>query len=406
MEGRRTGKSKPTKGGITFAVRNDVKVGQPALSSTKHRWSDKSPATTLKEAVEKQSGGQALYVSPCPDSVVCYFDKNNVFARAVHMSFYDHVPLSISPDAVWQTILSGLAIHISENAEILRHKFVRHEGKEKVVLVKSEFDSRVPDAPWHTIVESFTEALGKKVGDDKVHFAEGKFSTSTPVTNLCNDVALMDCMSSYYEYFVVCGCGIPSITLRGTREDWLSIRQRTEKLRDYELGWWVDELGPVLDQFVEAFSGQVDLGFWESACSLYGGSGFCRPITGWVQAFFPYLTKGVCNDWGGAGSTETGGYEKNTCLGLWRSSAGLSRADLDASGCMMRSSRGDGVELQNIPSGVSFVDFVCADLRVPEAAQMKFVGGLTCIAQDQKTKEISAEFGWGVVASSRQTLLN
>src|SRR5262245_3101682 len=34
----------------------------------------------------------------------------------------------------------------------------------------------------------------------------------------------MDCYSSYFTYKMVCVCGIPSITVRGSLNDWRNIR--------------------------------------------------------------------------------------------------------------------------------------------------------------------------------------
>jgi len=90
-----------------------------------------------------------------------------------------------------------------------------------------------------------------------------------------------------------CGCGIPSIELTGTLDDWKQLREKTEKLAQYDLEWWIKELLPVIDKFVEACQGKPDLLFWNSVCNIYGASGMSTsPISGWVQVFFPYLKSG------------------------------------------------------------------------------------------------------------------
>lgn len=210
------------QGGITFTVRADR---TPVVAKGK-------PQTSLMNAVEKEAGGKCLFVSSEPVTAVAHFEKNNCLARAVHMSFYEHIPLSLTPDAIWQTILCGLSIHISENAEKLRSKFVAHQGKEKLVHIDLGFDPLDPRAPWAGVIASFASLLSDKIGAEKATWAEGRFTTSTPVTLTCNKIALMDAMSSYFEYFMVCGCGIPSVTLKGTKADWESLRDRC-KVRRY-----------------------------------------------------------------------------------------------------------------------------------------------------------------------------
>lgn len=169
----------------------------------------------------------------------------------------------------------------------------------------------------------------------------------------------------------------------------------------------MDELLPVLDEFVAAAGGAPNIPFWASACNLFGGSGIASPITGWVQVLFPYLTRGVCGDrWGGDDETSNkGGYERNPYLGEWRKSQALTPKQLDERGFGGEAvrMRGNGVELKNIPSGVSFVDFTCLDLARGKTHKLKFVGGLMSIVSDSKTGAISPEFGWAVVTSTGHT---
>eukprot|EP00463_Aulacantha_scolymantha_P001046 TRINITY_DN1729_c0_g1_i1.p2 TRINITY_DN1729_c0_g1~~TRINITY_DN1729_c0_g1_i1.p2 ORF type:complete len:83 (-),score=13.11 TRINITY_DN1729_c0_g1_i1:525-773(-) len=75
------------------------------------------------------SGGSIDAMSPAPSGTVEVFTKQNLFVKSVHMAFFGHHPLILSPDIIWQTIAQGLANHVDQNAEELRSKFVSHEGK-------------------------------------------------------------------------------------------------------------------------------------------------------------------------------------------------------------------------------------------------------------------------------------
>jgi len=46
-------------------------------------------------------------------------------------AFAKHYNLALKPDHLWQVILEGFAIHVKNNAEELRSKFVSFEGKKK-----------------------------------------------------------------------------------------------------------------------------------------------------------------------------------------------------------------------------------------------------------------------------------
>src|SRR5689334_15177073 len=79
---------------------------------------------TLRSALNKRV--EALYSSP--RTLVRATDVHSL-AEAAYHAFYKHYPLVLSPDAVWFCLAQGFAHHVSLNAERLRHRFVKHEGK-------------------------------------------------------------------------------------------------------------------------------------------------------------------------------------------------------------------------------------------------------------------------------------
>ena len=88
-----------------------------------------------------------------------------------------------------------------------------------------------------------------------------------------------------------CVCGIPSIALTGTLQDWQSIRARIEVLETFELDWWVSRLRPILDEFVLAAEGRPNRTFWRSIYKFRPAKGPYDPqtVTGWLVDLFPYL---------------------------------------------------------------------------------------------------------------------
>ena len=67
---------------------------------------------------------------------------------ALHGAFTSHRPLTLSPGIIWLTITQGLAIHINENAERLRHRFVSHDGKLTIKIRRDDFIKGSPENPW------------------------------------------------------------------------------------------------------------------------------------------------------------------------------------------------------------------------------------------------------------------
>src|SRR5215469_729642 len=142
--------------------------------------------------------------------------------QSVHLAFSDHRPLVLTPDCIWLTIIQGFTHHVLENAEALRHRLVRHEGKKQLCV---ETESLSPDL-WPSFMSSFS-GLIRENSDPILHETLlCEFSTTTPAIKTAYEVALMDTYQRYFDYGLICVCGIPEITLQGTVEDWQRIRDR------------------------------------------------------------------------------------------------------------------------------------------------------------------------------------
>lgn len=293
---------------------------------------------------------------------------NNAFIAAIHAAFSQHYPLVLTPDAIWLCIVQGLAHHVSAHSEKLRRRFVAHEeeeDKQPVTIKRDDFIKGSPINNWPETFEAFSDEVRRHVGEETHDRLSPNFSTTGPVERAAAQVVLMDCFRQYFCYKMVCICGIPSITLKGTPDDWKLLRQKVVELIGTEMEWWVDALQPILDQFVEAASGKVDRKFWSSIYKLeeaYGES----YINGWIVALFPYLhTSG--------GKSHT----RNHHLEQW--------VDGNYSGHLTSS---------RFPPGVVSVPF---EWHVLDAVYpMHLYVGFMAATQDPKTFAIHAEVGWAV----------
>merc|ERR1712226_1832981 len=179
------------------------------------------------------------------------FSRYNMLAWTVYRAFYEHYPITLSPDVIWITIAQGFAQHVNNNAEDLRSCFVEHEGKKQIVISRPEFVKGSPNNDWPGVFPEFSEKIAANVKDPGLtKVIECTFSTTGPVEQITSQITLMDSMKSYFEYVMMCGCGIPSVELTGTVEDWRAIKQKALALREYDLEWWIDELVKVLDHFI------------------------------------------------------------------------------------------------------------------------------------------------------------
>jgi hypothetical protein len=286
------------------------------------------------------------------------------FMEAVHMSFQDHYPLVITPDSVWLTLAQGFGHHVNANAEKLRKQFVSHEGKKMLLIRRDYFSKGSPHNDWPGCFTEFSDKIQEHIGK-KRDLIVGNFSTTGPIEKAASELVLMDSMKSYFKYAVRTLCGIPSVTLTGTVDDWRSIRTRAENFSEFDLDWWVKSLIPTLDQFIKAAEGNPDIKFWDSMYKLEGMSGgpYC---SGWANTLFPYLTdyKGIM--------------VKNKYAEKWDDTRGF----------------GHGPSMDAYPNSLSKVPFKWE--IGGQTHDMEFLGGVVGVSQHEKTLEVEPAIGWAV----------
>lgn len=299
--------------------------------------------------------------------------------EAVHLAFAGHRPLTLSPDAVWLMIAQGVANHIGLNAEALRSRFVAHEGRAKLTVRRDDFVKGSPENPWPEMVASFCEKIREHVGSQSDLFVPD-FSTTGPADRVAGQIVLMDAMQSYFEYVFATRCGIPSITLEGTTDDWASLSRRLDGFAGLGLDGWFAALRPILVEFARASAGEADVDFWRSIYKSHDMSGGPY-ITGWIAAFFPYLKDSRT----GKATVPIEEHLRNrgTSLGeLLLAPEGLPKSATHA------------LTSSSIPCGLSKAPFEWEYLD--HKFSMELLGGFTGIAQDPASLALRPEIGWAV----------
>jgi len=210
-------------------------------------------------------------------------------------AFKDHRPLRLAPDHIWLTIAQGFAQHINNNAEEMRHNFVKHKGKEKIIVRRDEFLKGSPENDWESVFDEFGLKIREFVGST-YYLVVSDFSTTDPTAKAASEIVLMDSMKSYFKYEVHTLCGIPSVELEGTVDDWEKLRDKVQQLQPFVPGWWYDNIDKVAYECVQASKGHVDKVWWSSLYNLFGGSGG-DTISGWMVTLIPYVKK----SYGGTG---------------------------------------------------------------------------------------------------------
>lgn len=292
--------------------------------------------------------------------------SNHPFFSAMYMAYAEHRPFELSPEALWLLICQGFSLHVNNNAEELRSMFVDFDGKKPLFVNGSGISLDNPDSPWERCFPQFTEQIAAYTGQELIDALAGDFTTSTPASRVASQITAMESMKPYFDYILTI-CGIPQIILHGTPEDWQSIVDRVEFLRQYKLDWWVDEMLPVLNKIVSASQGEVDKDFWRSMFKLHDlKQEMCGdPETladGWIVKFYPY------NHW----------KDRNSLNGLY-----------------------DGA--YNLPPELSMVPLQFEDGK-GEITDLTLWAGFVGIGQNDTTFALRPEIGWFITRDNKTVI--
>lgn len=290
----------------------------------------------------------------------------NGFLQAAYTAFARHQGLVLSPDAVWLAIAQGFAVHVNMNAERLRDRFVKHEGKKYIEIQRNEFVKGSPDNDWMGGFSEFSNKIAEHVGKTR-DLVVSSFSTTGAIEKAASEVVLMDTVKAYFDYGCRTMCGIPEITLLGDSADWANMVHRAMALTEFdaELAPWIRQLTVVLGEFVKASRGNVVQSFWENFFKIGGGSGGPY-INGAINVFFPYRKSY-------AGGNE---FAVNKYIVGWETP------------------RFGGLTTSDVPSGLCQVPFRW--IYYTENYPMQFLGGFVGAHHDEATNTVQPLIGWAV----------
>ena len=147
------------------------------------------------------------------------------------------------------------------------------------------------------MAENMSEKIADAVTDTELcAWISPAFSTTTVTDRTVSCMVMMATLKHYFTYAGGIHCGIPRVTLEGTKEDWQTLRDKIEKLKEFGVQCiaWYHLLSPVLDRFVRAFDepeGAENIEHWQSVVHLMNGSGFSF-LGGWLTAFCVFNAEG------------------------------------------------------------------------------------------------------------------
>ena len=271
-----------TSGAVMFKV-EDVEIAKDIL-----------PVKNGFDLARKWAQGPYLKSSFDYKSIVDADD--NAFFSMVCLAYAQHRPIVLSPDIMWIIICNGFSQYVNRDPEKFREYLVDHDGKETLVI-RTDLSTTTEQK-----VEQFAALIGKETKGDVAELMTCNFSTTGMIEKMVSQITLMDAVKKYFDYMeFLAGCGIPSVTLEGTPDDWKLLREKTQELGKYGVKKWTDRLDPILAEFVSASEGNPDLKFWWDMAikgrpkdfHLKAGGGCLptygpTPFDGWFLEFIPF----------------------------------------------------------------------------------------------------------------------
>ena len=268
--------------------------------------------------------------------------------------------------------------------------------KERREITVTRYKEDLNANDWPSVFKEFRSQIEDNLTEEgKAIISKTRFSTTSEVIDDVSCIALMDGMAKYFAYRVRIACGIPSVTLLGKKEDWVELKNRSERALqllssddlkdDVSLSWWKPSLLAVLDKLIQCYDDPESTENMDWMARIYKyerqGYGGRKPVSGWVNVLFPYL--GEC--------AEDSPVNRFVTLDL------------------VSSQRVEGNDFSqwqyeynfnDFPKGISSVNFILDYFRIKQY-KMKMYGGPCCVSEQMAEAgfpcppgTLHAHFGW------------
>lgn len=215
------------------------------------------------------------------------FPSSASFVRGAMDSWAQHQHLVLRPDEVWFEILVQMNFYMSSHAEEIRDLFVDFEGKQEIKVFKFT---------WRDVIGSFSQEIAKRVKTKwLLDWIMPGFTTSGQEEEMTATVLMMGLLQHYFTFAGGITCGIPKITLMGTKIDWERLLDKLDRLKEFgkEPSAYAEQLRPILSRFVKTFDNPTDPAlrhFWQQIVRVQKhfscGAGPTEfDVSGWIVGF-------------------------------------------------------------------------------------------------------------------------
>ena len=229
---------------------------------------------------------------------------NNISSFGTHKTilgylnaYFNHCPIKVSPNVIWQLILNNFSKYVNDNSERLREKFVDFEGKKNLTCIKI---GKLEDADKYTddIIKEYCNQISQNIGKELIDVLTPNYSTSTKESIISGQVSIMSTFKNYFIYdLLMISCGIPYIILEGNLNDWEKILVKLKFLSKY--GFYISKMEKDIIEIINTKKGNININFWRkiimetkenisesNGCSISLKKVEKSFITGWILDFY------------------------------------------------------------------------------------------------------------------------
>jgi hypothetical protein len=289
------------------------------------------------------------------------------FVAAADCAFNRHLPLVLSPDAIWLCIAQGIAAATR----------VPRPPRALLEIRRDDWMRGDPENPWPSIFDDFAAAIGAQ--HPALHdLVCARFSTTGATERAAFAVTLMDAMQDYYSYRGTSLCGIPEVTLLGTAADYRAIGERAQRFEAHGLGWWTRSLASVCERLADAADGRPDVDFFRSFYKRDESSGGPH-MNGWINCLFPFEWRYTTEKFD----------VRNEHAERWHWPP-LDIADDEGELAWA------GAKQKSLPLGLSRAPVTWRVLVPPAEYRYELMAGFVGVSQEPASGALRAEIGWAV----------
>jgi hypothetical protein len=271
--------SAQNRNSVTFKVDDVIPATKPLAD------------TSFKVVIEAKLG-KKLFAFHQPDNLKRLVPTySNGLISTIHAAYDQHRPLVLSPDVIWLAICQGFSIHINEHFEKYKGDLFTNAKPKEIFVRNDSLEAKTENQKnlaWKILMNQFSDSVKVFCKNDLHALMIPKFSTTGSAEKTAYEITLLEAAKKAFFYSEGSGCGIPYIRLKGTSADWQKIYTDIENFRKFGLEDWVDNLKPILKEFVKASEGKISKEFWQKIYKV--SIAYNRyHMSGWIIKFFPYV---------------------------------------------------------------------------------------------------------------------